>query len=176
MSASFLNPKARPDTSSIHGHGVRCTERIAPGEVVVAFGGRCTTADEFGLLPVERQTRSVQIDERLYLVSSVDPEPGNMVNHSCRPNCRLSGQMLVVAARQIAPGEELTFDYATCAGSDYDEFECQCGAADCRGKVTGHDWMLPEVQLRRRGSFSPYLARRIAALAEPIASRRVFGL
>jgi hypothetical protein len=36
--------------------------------------------------------------------------------------------------------------------------------------------MLPELQLRYRGSFSPYLANRIAALASVGASRRAFGL
>ena len=48
-------------------------------------------------------------------------------------------------------------------GSDYDEFACQCGAVECRGTVTGRDWMLPEIQAKYHGWFSPYLARRIAA-------------
>lgn len=176
MPVSHLSPNARADLSMIHGHGARCHEPISAGETVAAFGGRCVTTEEFHLLPDGQQRRSVQIDERLYLAAGAEPEPGQMINHSCEPNCRLSGQTMVVAARQIEPGEELTLDYATAAGSDYAEFECQCGAATCRGKVTGHDWMLPDVQIHLRGSFSPYLARRIVELSEPTASRRVFGL
>jgi hypothetical protein len=60
-------------------------------------------------------------------------------------------------------------------GSDYDEFECACGARLCRGKVTGYDWMQPDLQLRYRGSFSPYLENRIAALVSIGAERRAFA-
>ena len=45
----------------------------------------------------------------------------------------------------------------------------------CRGKVTGNDWMLPELHLRYRGRFSPYLATRIASLASVGAERRAFS-
>jgi hypothetical protein len=65
----------------------------------------------------------------------------------------------------VVIGEELTFDYAMSDGSDYDEFECHCGAGICRGTVTGQDWQLTELQHRYAGLFSPYLARRIAAHA-----------
>ena len=71
---------------------------------------------------------------------------------------------MLVALRDLEVGEELTFDYATCDGTDYDEFVCACGAATCRGTVTGRDWLLPRAQERYAGWFSPYLARRIAAL------------
>jgi hypothetical protein len=84
--------------------------------------------------------------------------------------------VILIAARDIEAGEELSYDYATSDGSDYDEFECVCGSESCRGKITGHDWMLPELQLRYRGSFSPYLARRIAALVNVGAERRAFSL
>lgn len=176
MSACFLTPKARPALSAIAGHGAMCVEPIAGGEVVVSFGGRCVTRDEFELLPISQQTRSIQIGDDLYLAAAAEPEPGHVVNHSCDPTCVLEGNVVLVARRAIAAGEELTYDYATRNGSDYDEFECDCTAALCRGKVTGHDWMLPELQLRYRGSFSPYLARRIARLHDVSASRRAFAL
>ena len=74
------------------------------------------------------------------------------------------GATVLVARRDIEPGEELTFDYATCDSSDYDEFECLCDEPTCRGVVTGLDWAKPELQAKYDGWFSPYLARRIAAL------------
>ncbi|MCU1500861.1 MAG: hypothetical protein JWM12_215 [Ilumatobacteraceae bacterium] len=176
MSVCYLTPKARPAVSAIAGHGAVCIEPITSGEMVAAFGGRCVTRDEFDLLPVGQQARSVQIEEDLYLAAGPEPEPGQLINHSCRPTCSLEGNMVLVARRDIAVGDELTYDYATRSGSDYDEFECQCGDALCRGKVTGHDWMLPELQLRHRGTFSPYLARRISALHDSGARRRAFAL
>ena len=51
-----------------------------------------------------------------------------------------------------------------CDGSVYDEFDCYCGAHNCRGRVTGNDWKNPELWERYHGYFSPYLARRIEAL------------
>lgn len=98
------------------------------------------------------------------MVSGETPEPGDLLNHSCEPNCGLLGQMLLVAMRDITPGEELCFDYAMCDASDYDEFRCLCGQPACRGIVTGSDWRDPVLQERYAGWFSPYLIRRIAAL------------
>jgi uncharacterized protein len=176
MGVCFLTPKARPASTSGTGHGSIAVDAIAAGEVVAAFGGRCVTRDEFDLLPHDQQLRSVQIDDDLYMAGAPEPEPADFINHSCEPNCRLTGNVILVAARDLAGGEELTYDYATSDGSDYDEFECACGSALCRGKVTGHDWMLPELQLRYRGSFSPYLAKRIADLVDVGAERRAFAL
>jgi hypothetical protein len=71
---------------------------------------------------------------------------------------------MLVAMRDIEPGEELTFDYAMCDASDYDEFACLCGTRSCRGIVTGADWRDPVLQAKYMGFHSPYLMKRIAAL------------
>ena len=176
MGVCFLTPKARPAATPNTGHGSVATELIIAGEVVAAFGGRCVTRDEFELLPASQQVRSLQIEENVYIAGAPEPEPADFINHSCEPNCEMSGNVILIAARDIEVGEEVTYDYATTDGSDYDEFECACGSPSCRGKVSGHDWMLPELQLRYRGTFSPYLAKRIAALANVGAERRAFSL
>lgn len=67
---------------------------------------------------------------------------GPKVNHSCDPNCgvRLNpGQAFDFVAREaIAEGEELTFDYAMRNFTiDHFPLDCLCGAAVCRGSVTG---------------------------------------
>ena len=83
---------------------------------------------------------------------------------------------MLVALRDIAPGEHLTYDYAMSDGSDYDEFECALRHALCAAaRSPAHDWMLPELQMRYRGHFSPYLARRFESLATAGASRRAFA-
>jgi len=175
MSASYLSPKARPVAVGAAGRGCLAVEAVATGEVVAAFGGRCLTRDEFDLLPAGQQVRSIQIDEELFLAGSPEPEPADFINHSCEPNCGLRGNAVLVALRPVAVGEAITYDYATTDGSGYDEFECACGSALCRNKVTGNDWMLPDLQVRYRGSFSPYLAARIAGLASVGAVRRAFS-
>jgi hypothetical protein len=175
MSVCYLTPKATATAAPHKGRGSVAEEPIAAREVVAAFGGHCVSRAELNRLPVGQQVRSLQIDDDLYMAGAPEPEPADFINHSCEPNCVLNGNVVLVALRDIRVGEELTYDYATSDGSDYDEFECACGSAMCRGKVSGNDWMLPELQLRYRGAFSPYLAKRIAALVPVGAERRAFA-
>lgn len=71
-----------------------------------------------------------------------------LINHSCKPNCGLqpffSGQcrslmyyyQVVVAQRDIAPFEEITYDYGYKEGSvEGKELRCHCGAEECRGRL-----------------------------------------
>jgi hypothetical protein len=163
MDLNWLGPMAEARPAGSKGWGSFAVEPIAAGVTVAAFGGHVTTGATLATLPPERQGRSIQIDDDLYLVSAELPEAGDMLNHSCEPNLGLLGASVLVTVREVAAGEELTFDYATCDSSDYDEFTCECETATCRGTVTGRDWMLPEIQRRYQGWFSPYLARRISA-------------
>jgi hypothetical protein len=43
--------------------------------------------------PVSQQVRSLQIDEQLFLAGAPEPEPADFINHSCDPNCALSGSV-----------------------------------------------------------------------------------
>ena len=164
MDYNWLNPKAEARPAGHKGWGSFALEHIPAGETVAAFGGCIVSAALLQTLSEDRQGRSIQVDTDLYLLSGHTPEPGDMLNHSCEPNCGLLGQMLLVAIRDIAPGEELSFDYAMCDASDYDEFRCLCAEPTCRKIVTGSDWRDPDLQEKYAGWFSPYLARRIAAL------------
>ena len=176
MTLSYLSPKARPVGPDGLGRGSIAVEPIAAGETVAAYGGKCVTRSELDALSDREQRRSIQIDDHLFLAGTAEPEAADFVLHSCEPNCGMQGSVLLVALRDIAAGESLTYDFAMSDGSGYDEFECSCGTVSCRGKITGNDWMQPELQLRYRGHFSPYLARRIADLVQVGAERRAFAL
>ena len=164
MDYNWLSPKAEARPAGEKGWGSYAVEPIEAGETVAAFGGHIVPLAVLQTFSDDRQGRSIQVDADLYLVSGDTPDPGDMLNHCCEPNCGLLGQMLLVAMRDIAPGEELSFDYAMCDASDYDEFHCLCGEPTCREIVTGSDWRDPVLQEKYAGWFSPYLARRIAAL------------
>lgn len=162
---SYLTPKVTIRPREGHaGDGAFASEWIFQGEVISVWSGFIVTREQFDLLPEEIQKHTVQVEEDFYLSSWTEDEPADYVNHSCSPNAGLIGQLTLVALRDIAPGEEVTFDYATCDGSPYDEFLCDCRSANCRGRVSGDDWMIPELWVRYRGHFMPYLQRRIDAL------------
>ncbi|MCW5875691.1 MAG: SET domain-containing protein [Anaerolineales bacterium] len=158
---SWHSPKLeiRSD-GTIEGRGMFARQAVARGERVAVWGGDVIERAAWEQLAPAQQAQTAQVEEGLYLVSS-KPGPGDFVNHSCDPNAGLEGQIVIVALRDIAPGEEVTIDYAMCDGDPQDWFDCLCGSAKCRGRVTGDDWKLPELQARYAGHFSPFLEKRI---------------
>ena len=162
---SWMSPKLVPADVTIAGRGTHARVAIAAGEAVAAFGGYMVQGDVLAALPPHRRSLSIQVADDLYLVGSEQPEPHDMVNHSCDPNCGIMGSTVLVAMRPIAASEELCYDYAMSDGSPYDEFDCSCGTAACRGRVTGDDWSRPELIERYRGWYSAYLEARIDHLA-----------
>lgn len=154
------------------GFAVYARSVLEPGELIGVWSGRIVGADALDELPDDIRHHTVQIEEELYLASIVPDEPPDYINHSCDPNAGLDGQIAIVALRRILPGEEVTIDYAMCDGSPYDEFDCACGTALCRGKVSGDDWRMPALWKRYAGHFSPYLQRRIDALKSARSVRR----
>ena len=81
------------------------------------------------------------------------------INHSCDPNVGFRGQVVYVALRDIRAGEELCHDYAMERSDDY-ALDCHCGSPLCRGKVSGEDWKLPELQQRYGDYFSIYIRNK----------------
>ncbi|PSM30628.1 SET domain-containing protein-lysine N-methyltransferase [Haliangium sp. UPWRP_2] len=157
MNTQWLTAKAAARPTENRGDGAFAIAPIGRGETVAVFGGYPVSRAQLEALPEERKRRSIQIDSDLFLVSGEVREPGDMVNHSCEPNCGIRGDIIVVARRDIAVGEELTFDYAMSDASDYDEFRCACGTAVCRGVIRGTDWRDPAIQTRYAGFFTTYV-------------------
>ena len=162
MASGYLSPKlevrAAPEKG---GFAVFAREALAKDELLVGWGGRVVTLDEVLALSAEERGHTIQVDEALYLAPVGMDEPADYVNHSCSPNAGIRGQIMLVAMRAIAVGEEITFDYAMSDSSSFDEFNCACGSPACRGRVAGDDWMRPELWARYDGYFSSYLQRKI---------------
>ena len=162
---SHLSPKleARPFPEK-GGFAVHAREPIAKGELLVLWGGRIIAESELDFDIPHFTQRVLQIEEGLYIIQPEPLEPSDYFNHSCTPNAGFSGQISLIAMRDIDVDEEVCFDYAMCDGSPYDEFICSCGSPDCRGEVTGEDWKRPELRERYAGYYSSYLQRRIEML------------
>jgi uncharacterized protein len=70
----------------------------------------------------------------------------DFTNHSCEPNTGirlLPEGVLILALRDIAPHEELTYDYSTYLNNPYERMTCLCGATTCRG-IIGNFSVLPQ--------------------------------
>jgi len=98
-------------------------------------------------------------------------------NHSCDPSTWWEDELTLTALRDIEPGEEITFDYAT-SESDEEELgllKCLCGSSLCRGQLKGDDYLRPELIARYGYHFQPYLRERIRKL-ETAGSSEVVSL
>ncbi len=165
--SSKLEGRLKADKS---GNSIYAIEPIKRGELIAVFGGVVYEWEDFIHLSEREKMLCIQVEDRHFLV----PRPigeGDYVNHSCNPNAGLSGQIGLVAMRDIKIGEEVCFDYAMSDTMDYDAFDCLCGASTCRGKVSGKDWMRPELQKRYAGHFAPHVQRKIDAMK---AEQRAF--
>ena len=118
---------------------------------------------------VGRETRvatrySIQVGPEMHLDSDDLPTDEGRVwdrywmylNHSCEPSAWIRG-LSVIALRDIAVGEGVTFDYNATEHSMAEPFDCHCGTPSCVGRVAGYAQLLPEGRARLRNYVSPYL-------------------
>jgi hypothetical protein len=165
--SSYISPKAAKGApSGISGRGLVAVAPIARGEVVAVKGGHVVDGARFAALPQRLRDTDVQIGDDLHVVALEEAEYEQVMlflNHSCEPNVGFAGNVVLVAMRDVAAGEELTTDYALF--DDYDgEMPCSCATASCRGVIGGRDWRRPDLQRRYGPYFSTYLQRRFAPL------------
>jgi SET domain-containing protein len=167
---SYISPKATVRESPIHGRGLFAVVNIARGEVVCVKGGYVFDRAKLTELQPRLGPAEIQIGADLF-IGPVDPaeRDGGMIfsNHSCDPNIGVTGQIVFVALRDIAAGEELTHDWATTDDDDY-ELECRCGAAQCRGVITGQDWRRKDLQEKYGEHVSWYLREKIGKTRDAV--------
>ena len=160
---SYLSPKTQIQPSAIHGRGLFARAPFAKNELVCIKGGHIFNRATLRALQPRLGPAEIQIAEDLFIGPMTEAErEGCMIfsNHSCAPNIGVQGQIVFVAMRDIAAGEELTHDWATTDDDDY-TLPCNCGAANCRKVLTGKDWQRVDLQEKYRGYFSWYLQKKI---------------
>lgn len=167
MPASYLSPKTMIRPSPIEGKGLFAKRAIRKGEIVVIKGGH--VFDERTLARVKKRiaVSYIQIADGFYIGATTAAEVKKnkiFLNHSCRPNVGIRGQIIYVALRNVRAGEELTYDWAM-EENQTDPMRCRCGSPDCRRRLTGRDWKRPELQRRYRGYFSSYLEDKVRGRA-----------
>ena len=118
-----------PGPSPIHGFGLFAAEPVPAGKIVWQFDPGIDHRHPIGWL--DGQPAHVRRHVAMYAVRSLDRayyyvlgDHTFLINHSFTPNLAPRDDLLVndegvvVAARDIAAGEELTVNYATIDGSD----------------------------------------------------------
>ncbi len=122
--------------------------------------------------PIEGPFFNDEVHESDYCMSlgengCIEPNaPFRFLNHSCEPNCslqeyeveqddgQLAGELWLTVDAEIAPGEEMTIDYAWPAEH---AAPCRCGSASCR------KWIVAAEQLPQTLALAASSARAIRA-------------
>jgi hypothetical protein len=94
----------------------------------------------------------------------------NFMNHSCAPNMIYGHDDDIIAAHDIAPGEELTIDYGNFIVNVDQDFTCRCQDASCRHHIHHDDWL--ELVPRLGFHFPKFMHD---AIASRLAPRRATG-
>jgi hypothetical protein len=160
---SYLSEKTIVKPSPIQGRGLFAKQPIAKGEIVCIKGGHVFDRETLERVQGYLGPAEIQIAEDRFIGPLLDEErEGSMIfsNHSCDPNLGVQGQIVFVAMRGIEAGEELTHDWAMTDDDDY-QMPCHCGAAACRGVISGRDWRRPELQQRYGEYMSWHLLQKI---------------
>lgn len=83
----------------------------------------------------EKAYSSVQTSETTHIELNSDLL---YANHSCHPNVHFNtDDGVVVALRNIAAGEAITFNYLTTEWEMAQAFDCECGTERCLGQIRG---------------------------------------
>jgi len=164
----FFSPNGR-------GCGIRSRAPLKKGDFIVEYMGEVIGPTELARRKrdhaLERHVYFMTLDQSTFLDASRKGTWGRFLNHSCEPNCHTQKWLVlgkvrvgIFASRDIAAGEELTFDYrmerraAAAAAAeetsllqrvsprrdlDLNESDasvpirCLCQAASCSGWISG---------------------------------------
>jgi len=141
--------------SPIHGNGVFAKVPISKGEPIVEYKGKLIThaqADREHHGDIDTgHTFLFALNEKWIIDANHKGNIARWINHSCAPNAiafvheHKSGKLkkekvIIEALRDVAPGEEITYDY----GFEFDvpytkkllnTWACRCGQPECRGTM-----------------------------------------
>lgn len=107
-----------------------------PGDVVATFSAARVQSEPTYL------TVQVDVDKHILL----HPEHLQYINHSCDPNVFFDTHLMeIVALKQIAEGDEMTFFYPSTEWDMVQPFKCHCGTSRCLGEIRGAAHIAPEI-------------------------------
>jgi SET domain-containing protein len=137
----------RRGRSSIHGGGLYAQKAIPAGTRVIEYVGERITKAEAERREKHRLVSRAagrdgcvyvfELNKRHDIDGDVKWNTARMINHSCESNCEpqvIRGHIWIIARRDIAAGEELTYDYGF-DYADWREHPCRCGARSCAGFI-----------------------------------------
>ncbi|MEA3121504.1 MAG: uncharacterized protein QOH33_1059 [Paraburkholderia sp.] len=134
--------------SGVHGKGVFAAAPLKAGERLVEYKGeRISWKEALRRHPHNpdepNHTFYFALETGFVIDGNVNGNSARWFNHSCAPNCEaeeVEGRVFIHALRDIAPDEELYYDYGLVIDGRLtkklkEDYACRCGARKCRGTM-----------------------------------------
>ena len=141
--------------SCIHGNGVFAVTDLAQDTLLCQYAGRCIRHEEadarYGGTLDTGHTFLFTLNDEYVIDANRGGNIARWINHACAPNCqaqvvehagddRRRDRIEIRALRDIAAGEELTYDYGIQLAVPHTArlkrlWACHCGAPGCSGTL-----------------------------------------
>jgi len=136
--------------SNIDNRGLYASKNIKSGTKIIEYKGKIVTkkkVEEDSKYDNDKAIYLFNLNKKYDLDGDFRYNTARLINHSCNPNCEVSGvglKIWVYAIRDIKKGEELSYDYGFGYDEYYKDFPCRCGAKNCVGYIVreGSRWRI----------------------------------
>jgi uncharacterized protein len=142
------SPLVEVRNSPVHGRGVFAVAPIRKGTRILEYLGDRISHDAADKRyedhdESDNHTFLFIVDKHTVIDAGVGGNDARFINHQCSGNCESvieNRRVFIDAARDIAPGQELGYDYEIGREKDdppnVDEiYACRCGSPKCRGTM-----------------------------------------
>ena len=127
--------------SNIDKRGLYANKNIKKGAKIIQYKGKIITNKESEKNPKFDNNKDIylfNLNKKYDLDGDFKYNTARLINHSCNPNCEVSGaglKLWIYAIRDINKGEELTYDYGFGFDEDFKNYPCKCGSKKCVGYI-----------------------------------------
>ena len=172
--------------SGIHGKGVFALQALAQGDTIIEYVGERISKAESSRRTEAQELKArkkgggavyiFDVNKRFDIDGNVSWNPARLINHSCEPNCeaiQTGNRIWIHALRDIAAGEELSYDY----GFDlkiWRDHPCLCGSSKCVGYIVArrHWKRLASILEKQRKPAKGSAATTVPKAAKAVRARK----
>ncbi len=136
--------------SNIDKRGLCASKDIKAGTKIIDYVGKIISkkeSDENIKFDNKKDIYLFNLNDKYDLDGDFKFNTARLINHSCDPNCEVTGtglKLWISAIKDIKKEEELSYDYGFSYDKDYKQFPCKCGMANCVGYIvrSGSRWRI----------------------------------
>ena len=144
--------------SKIDNFGLYATKDIKKGTKIMEYKGKVITRKEAEENPKYDNDKAIylfNLNKRYDLDGDFKFNTARLINHSCNPNCEVTGTGLKVwihAIKDIKKDDEFSYDYGFSFDEDFKNYPCKCKSENCCGYILreGSRWRIKKWKQKKK--------------------------